>query len=185
MIGLALLLIGNAPAAADFILSIEDSPEFSPNSAASIGVFIRSTEAAGEDFGSFNVGIAFDFAGIDDAMPLITTPLFLNTSNFGPVGMADYAIAGDIVPNNFTVFDTNQKLFDLNFEIGGSVPAGSYPLTFVNGFNEVGRGDGTMLTIQSFESGALNVAAVPEPGAFAALTLATVGMAGLRRRKRA
>ncbi len=185
-LGLAVTACTVSPVHGAFILTIDDSPNYTANSSGSVSVYIRSTEVLGESFGSFNVGIAFSIAGILDDTPLITNQLFPNTTNFGSGGGADYLIAGDIVPGNTTVFDSDIKLFDLNFVLGPGVADGAYPLVFVDGFNEVASGNGTILNIQSLNPGTLNVqsgVSVPEPNSLALLAIGTMGCAGCRRKR--
>jgi hypothetical protein len=186
------LAVTGSTARADVIFSIENSLGFTPGTIGTVGVFISSTNPLGENFAQFNLPIDFLPTGIglpSNITPVagsgfITNALFGTTNNFGALGgPQDYSIAGDSATNALAPGVGALKLFDMNFNIGATVPAGSYAVSVLSTpFLQASNAAGGTLALAAPVGGSLNV--VPEPNS-AMLSIIGLSMIALRRRQRA
>lgn len=180
--GLAVLLAQGTQAKADFIFTIDNSAAVTAGSSGFVSVFVRSTEALGQNFDGYNASISFAPAGLPTGItfstPLISNGVLGNEAHF-PAGPGDFNIAADSGIAAFAP-NTNVKLFDLNLDVAPGTAPGSYAMVFNAGASDITNGINPG-TISQFNSGSFNV--VPEPSSLAVLGLLT-GVMAVRRRRR-
>ncbi len=191
LLGLATIV---TPVRADAIFRIENAGPFSPGSIATVGVFLASTLAAGENFSDFNVIIDLPGdglpAGISAASVFLTNTLIPTRSPPPSEAGFDFNIVGEIVQGSTlptmppgTATSGGVKLFDMNFNIAaGFAPGTVVSVNFVNlgAFNFVSR-NGTRINISSLNNGSFQV--VPEPSTASFVALGLLGAVGFRRRR--
>lgn len=179
-------LASNVSSRADVIFTVQNSPNFTAGSVGTVSVFISSTVLAGEAFNAFNLPLDLQTpagVGLPTGITFAgySSPLFANTTNIANATV-DFFANGDQAANvTAPGVGAPLKLFDMNFNIGSSVPAGSYPVVIPNSvLLQASNAAGGTLVNAAPISGSLNV--VPEPSL---MGLGVIGLAafGFRRRR--